>query len=385
MATDVCFPVEQTSENTQKTHRNSSDKVSAADKEDIPSITICSPSPKDRQSGNLPALSSPKSHLGSKAQRRAVANAQNDALPDDITYDMLYYFLTAALTCYSQTQRANQTAVAEILKGKSYTKKSFTPGVDVPPNLFSELFSLFPQLPAYGSVHNLKNTIATFLAIISLDGLPASLLLGCTCGADPALMGNVPCMDFISREVIEASKTRDVHNSFGLREFDDLDASQHAEKMKAFEEEYSKSGESKSKKGDDSMDVDEDSTDTNTTVSSREYVYFGSGTWTSASFFNHSCSENVSRRREGRAWVFEACPPDPTLVANNSIEYDASRQFIPAGKNLCISYIRHLTHSPLGSRQSSLRSWGFQCKCELCLVQSTESMNLGRQETVSEE
>ena len=75
----------------------------------------------------------------------------------------------------------------------------------------------------------------------------------------------------------------------------------------------------------------------------------GYGIWPEASFFNHSCAPNVSRRRIDRQWVFE------------------TSKDVPAGSDLCISYIRGEEPLPFNERQERLKSgWGFVCNCLKC-------------------
>jgi hypothetical protein len=327
-----------------------------------------------------------KTKASTKNHKRAVHHAQTNPDLDLVSYDTMYCYLIAMLTCYNQTHRANDAASKQILEGHAYTKKTFKVGVDVPPNTFSELFSLYAQFPTYRNIQNLKITIAIYLAILALDGLPTSLMIGCTCGVDPALMGDIPCMDFVSREVIEAVKTRDVHNAFGIRQHDEFDANTHAEIMKAIEENQKRSVEAHLAARDASHDAHEKvpapvsppkPTYTAPPAPEMTEVYYGSGTWTTISFFNHACIENVTRRREGRAWVFEACVSDPAYPehpANSANSANSTNQTpcIPAGTDLCISYIRHLTHAPLYRRRATLRAWGFECHCALCVAQEEE-------------
>ncbi|KAF2002016.1 hypothetical protein P154DRAFT_553256 [Amniculicola lignicola CBS 123094] len=78
--------------------------------------------------------------------------------------------------------------------------------------------------------------------------------------------------------------------------------------------------------------------------------FFGYGCWPSASYFNHSCAPNVSKRRVGRSWEFRG---------------------VKEGEELCISYLsgeeRLLGQ---GERMRRLeRNWGFECGCEKCEVE----------------
>lgn len=108
-----------------------------------------------------------------------------------------------------------------------------------------------------------------------------------------------PLLQYTTRETLEAVTARDIGNSFGIN--DDF-----AEEL-------------------------------------------GYGIWPEASFFNHSCAPNISRRRVDRQWVFEVYKD------------------VPAGAELCISYIRGDELLPLVERKERLRSgWGFECVCSKC-------------------
>ncbi|KAK1961067.1 SET domain-containing protein [Colletotrichum sublineola] len=77
---------------------------------------------------------------------------------------------------------------------------------------------------------------------------------------------------------------------------------------------------------------------------------FGHGCWPAASYFNHSCGPNVTKRREGRAW-----------------EFRASRD-VGKGEQLCITYLGGEERDmPRETRMSTLkRNWGFECGCQRC-------------------
>lgn len=78
--------------------------------------------------------------------------------------------------------------------------------------------------------------------------------------------------------------------------------------------------------------------------------FFGYGCWPAASYFNHSCGQNIEKKREGRIWYFRA---------GRNIE---------KGRELCITYLsgeeRMLSR---GQRMLRLKkTWGFDCGCERC-------------------
>ncbi|KAF2668924.1 SET domain-containing protein [Microthyrium microscopicum] len=78
--------------------------------------------------------------------------------------------------------------------------------------------------------------------------------------------------------------------------------------------------------------------------------FFGWGVWPEASYFNHSCSPNVSKTREGRQWSFWA------------------RHDIKAGEQLNISYLggdeNDMPAEKRGKHTQSI--WGFVCACARC-------------------
>lgn len=80
--------------------------------------------------------------------------------------------------------------------------------------------------------------------------------------------------------------------------------------------------------------------------------FFGYGVWTSASYFNHSCSPNVEKKRDGRAWRFTA------------------GRDVRKGEELCITYLSGEERAlDTDSRRKLLRnSWGFECVCDKCVA-----------------
>ncbi|KAF9224834.1 SET domain-containing protein [Gyrodon lividus] len=79
----------------------------------------------------------------------------------------------------------------------------------------------------------------------------------------------------------------------------------------------------------------------------RREEMMGWGIWISASYFNHSCTPNIRKMRQGRVLHFEA-----------------TRE-IQAGEELCISYID--TDAPADQRRRELEgSWFFTCRCCRC-------------------
>ncbi|KAF2089951.1 SET domain-containing protein [Saccharata proteae CBS 121410] len=110
-------------------------------------------------------------------------------------------------------------------------------------------------------------------------------------------------LEHATRETCFLLSTRDSHNSFGIRSLDDDGAE-----------------------------------------------FFGYGIWASASYFNHSCSPNVRKKRVGRQWYFRA-----------------SRD-IGLGEELCITYLSGEERAlPTKERREMLKNaWGFRCGCAKC-------------------
>lgn len=85
----------------------------------------------------------------------------------------------------------------------------------------------------------------------------------------------------------------------------------------------------------------------------RDGEMLGYGTWTEASFFNHSCSANLAKKRSGRSYVF---------TANRDIEID---------EELCINYIEDAVDEVLDVRRKRLYAgWGFTCACVRCSAEA---------------
>ncbi|CAK4033827.1 lysine methyltransferase SET6 [Lecanosticta acicola] len=87
--------------------------------------------------------------------------------------------------------------------------------------------------------------------------------------------------------------------------------------------------------------------------------YMGYGVYPSASFFNHSCAPNVTKKRVGREWVFEAA------------------RDLAEGEECCITYLggeeREL--DAVERRRRLREVWGFECACGRCRRES-ESENV---------
>jgi len=104
-------------------------------------------------------------------------------------------------------------------------------------------------------------------------------------------------------DIVRAVQSRDLPNSFGIRSLDDA--------------------------GDE---------------------IFGFGVWPEASYWNHSCTPNVQKRRVGRAWEFWTA------------------RAIEEGEELCITYLggEEETLNVRERRERLGKTWGFVCGCGKC-------------------
>ncbi|KAF2721744.1 SET domain-containing protein [Polychaeton citri CBS 116435] len=82
--------------------------------------------------------------------------------------------------------------------------------------------------------------------------------------------------------------------------------------------------------------------------------YMGYALYPSASYFNHSCKPNVSKRRVRREWEFRAA------------------RAVEPGEELCITYLggdeRDLSVEDRRSRLAEV--WGFTCMCQRCIEEA---------------
>lgn len=112
-----------------------------------------------------------------------------------------------------------------------------------------------------------------------------------------------PLLPLVTPDTLRTVKSREVHNSFGIRSLEDEGSE-----------------------------------------------FFGYGVWPSASYFNHSCRPNVKRRRVGRKWLFETrC--DVGEGQELYISYlNGEEELLTAAE-----------------RKARLRkTWGFDCGCQRC-------------------
>lgn len=82
--------------------------------------------------------------------------------------------------------------------------------------------------------------------------------------------------------------------------------------------------------------------------------FLGYGVWPEASFFNHSCAPNVSKKRVGRQWTF------------------TTSRDIAEGEELCITYLGgdERDFDVQGRRKRLHDEWGFTCQCQKCIEEA---------------
>lgn len=119
-------------------------------------------------------------------------------------------------------------------------------------------------------------------------------------------------LPLVTAETMHAIKTRETHNSFGIRSLGDGGSE-----------------------------------------------FFGFGVWPSASYFNHSCAPNLCRRREGRAWVFSA---KRDIVPGEQLQISYLSGEDSSGDDV-----------NWRERSVTLRkTWGFDCACGKCVMEKAE-------------
>lgn len=111
-----------------------------------------------------------------------------------------------------------------------------------------------------------------------------------------------PLLPLATPETLRTVKTREVHNSFGIRSLEDEGSE-----------------------------------------------FFGFGVWPSASYFNHSCNPNVTKNRVGRTWVF-------TATADVSAGDELNISYLGGDESL----------SRPDRQQRLRKVWGFDCACPRC-------------------
>lgn len=151
------------------------------------------------------------------------------------------------------------------------------------PGRWAALLSLADEPRPYASRQELHDHVSSYLFLLAT--LPQ------------------PLLPLVTPDTLRTVKSREVHNSFGIRSLEDEGSE-----------------------------------------------FFGYGVWPSASYFNHSCRPNVGRRRVGRRWVFEA-RGDVGEGQELYISYlNGEEEMLTAEE-----------------RRARLRdTWGFECRCQRC-------------------
>lgn len=151
------------------------------------------------------------------------------------------------------------------------------------PNHWTAILTLADEPRPYTTRQELDDHITAYLHLAAI--VPLALL------------------PLVTVETLRTVKSREVHNSFGIRSLEDAGSE-----------------------------------------------FFGYGCWPSASFFNHNCRPNVRRRRTGRVWVFESASDIPA-GSQICISY-------LNGEEDTLS---------VDERRARLsKTWGFDCACERC-------------------
>jgi hypothetical protein len=122
-------------------------------------------------------------------------------------------------------------------------------------------------------------------------------------------------LPFVTAENLHSTKSRETHNSFGIRSLFDNGAE-----------------------------------------------FFGYGVWPSASYFNHSCEPNLVRVREGRRWIFSVGDREIKKGEQLSISY--------VGQMGGVEGVRDESGEVMsGKKRRALlkRTWGFECACGWCV------------------
>lgn len=148
---------------------------------------------------------------------------------------------------------------------------------------WAAVLSLADEQRPYASLRELQDHVRSYLFLVAT--LPEDLLY------------------LVTPDTLRTIKSREVHNSFGIRSLEDGGAE-----------------------------------------------FFGFGVWPSASYYNHSCRPNLRRRRSGRKWIFEA-----TAAIETGEELQISYL---GGEEETLS---------TEDRKTRLRkTWGFDCGCQRC-------------------
>lgn len=88
-------------------------------------------------------------------------------------------------------------------------------------------------------------------------------------------------------------------------------------------------------------------------IEDEDKEFFGFGVYPSASYFNHSCSPNLIKKR-----------------IDNKLTFTTTKE-IASNDELCIDYGNYLNEN-VEKRKKELKEWFFDCGCEKCNLESTK-------------
>ena len=234
------------------------------------------------RSARLSVIPGPDTLPATKPQLRALQRA----LSTPVCPDVLTFLLTVVLANYNTHKTSPFPS--------PISSPAQQPLQDSPPllSLLSPSLSGLESEPTpYLSPHELSEYTTSYLHLVSI--LP------------------LPLLPFISPSLLHTTKSRETHNSFGIRSLEDEGSE-----------------------------------------------FFGYGVWPSASYFNHSCEPNLVRGREGRGWVFRT---------GNRVE--KGEQLYISYVNGGSGELTSGSGGVIGreERRGLLRrTWGFECACGKC-------------------
>jgi hypothetical protein len=157
------------------------------------------------------------------------------------------------------------------------------------PELWASMLELYAASTPYADAEQLAKHITAYYQLLAV--LPPNLMVSCT------------------TEIMRATQSRDLPNSFGIRSLDDAGAE-----------------------------------------------IFGYGVWPEASYWNHSCEPNIQKRRVGRAWEF--------WLRRDVKQGDELSITYLGGDEDVLDVIER--------RKRLMTTWGFTCMCRRCVCESAE-------------
>ncbi|KAK0616168.1 hypothetical protein B0T14DRAFT_482265 [Immersiella caudata] len=214
--------------------------------------------------------------IGKPPPTKSRLRALSRALSTPVSPDVLTFLLTSVLSsCTSSKSSDKQTL----------------------------LCGLESESTPYLSSHELDEYISSYLQLLAV--LPVEIL------------------PFVSGAELHEMKSRETHNSFGIRSLFDGGSE-----------------------------------------------FFGYGVWPSASYFNHSCDPNLARRREGRDWVF-----------STGREVKRGEQLYISYVNGGKEELRDEKGEVMGWEERGRllkKTWGFDCACGRCAKEKGAKISVER-------